>query len=152
MRDHAQVAEEAPASAPPAESEPWVLRLGNYLSKTKTEEEKAAEKPWAVRLGTYLEERRPAPWSIIANEKPKDPLALRLGTFLNETKPLGNFGVSGEAGTTEPATPLVLRLGNYLNGSQGEAAGRARDALTHRRFYQHGSAGDPSRGAWSRRC
>jgi len=30
--------------------------------------------PWAVRLGTYLSEKKPGPWSLVANEKPHDPL------------------------------------------------------------------------------
>jgi len=104
-----------------------VLRLGNYLTKKKSEEEQGEKQPWAVRLGTYLEERRPAPWSIIANEKPKDPLALRLGTFLNETKPLGNLGIRKDdsAAAAEGSDPLVLRLGNYLNGGPGDSSGTA---------------------------
>jgi hypothetical protein len=123
------------------EKEPWVLRLGNYLSTSEPAPE--AGTGWAVRLGSYLKEKQPGPWSIIANKKPQDPLALRLGTFLNETKPLGLLHsaegaeadeaaadpivVRGQTGAELPATtrqiteparsPLPqLRLGNYLNG------------------------------------
>ena len=111
-----------------SEGEPWVLRLGNYLSNPKDSD--AESEPWAVSLGKYLNERKPGPWSLIANKKPQDPLALRLGTFLNETKPLGlgNIGFSkgdgseeSDAPAADPMLPMVLRLGNYLNSS-GEAA------------------------------
>ena len=65
-------------AAQPAQKEngsPWVLRLGNYLLNKKDPAADASEEtPWAVRLGTYLEEKRPGPWSILANEKPHDPL------------------------------------------------------------------------------
>ena len=59
-----------------AEATPWVLRLGNYLTKGKKEQQQEEDNstPWAVKLGTYLKDRQPGPWSIIANEKPHDPL------------------------------------------------------------------------------
>ena len=96
------------------EGEPWVLRLGNFLTKKK--DAPKDETPWAVKLGTYLEERRPAPWTIIANEKPKDPLALRLGTFLNE------LGGTRDGESSEPSEPIVLRVGNYHNGATRKGA------------------------------
>jgi len=101
--------------------EPWVLRLGNWLSTPKGATMEG--KPWAVRLGSYLNEKQPGPWSLIANEKPQDPLVLRLGTFLNETKPIGVLHNNQEplADDQPPAKPLVLRLGNYLNGNNGNA-------------------------------
>ena len=42
-------AEEAPASPATASapSDPWVLRLGNYLTKKKSEEEQGEKQPWA---------------------------------------------------------------------------------------------------------
>lgn len=104
------------APAVPTEGEPWVLRLGNYLSKKPGDDTKA--EGWAVSLGTYLKDQQPGPWSIIANEKPQDPLALRLGTFLNETKPIPVLHRDDDD-EREPAKPIVLRLGNYLNGSAG---------------------------------
>ena len=67
---------EEPAAASGG-SEPWVLRLGNSLSKPRAAED---DKGWAVKLGTYLSERQPGPWSLIANEKPQDPL-VRCGLF-----------------------------------------------------------------------
>lgn len=76
------------------------------------EEPKDSELPWAVRLGSYLKEKKPGPWSLLANEKPDDPLALRLGTFLNEM-------TYGKSGNNEP---IVLRLGNYLRGNGGEGS------------------------------
>ena len=103
-----------PGETPDVEGEPWVLRLGNFLTKKK--DEPKDETPWAVKLGTYLEERRPAPWTIIANEKPKDPLALRLGTFLNE------LGGTHDGESSEPSEPIVLRVGNYLNGATRKGA------------------------------
>ena len=123
-----QKAGQASEAAPSSELEscdndgsPWVLRLGNYLSGQATPSDD--ERPWAVRLGSYLNERKPGPWSLIANEKPQDPLALRLGTFLNETKPIGLLHRRKDGGAEDaddPETlasssePLVLRLGNYL--------------------------------------
>ena len=100
-------------------SDPWVLRLGNYLGSQRSENSKSDDQDgWALRLGNYLKERQPGPWSIIANEKPQDPLALRLGTFLNETKPISVLHSSSDADAV-PAEPIVLRLGNYLNGGAG---------------------------------
>ena len=107
-------------------SSPWVLRLGNYLTGQTAAPPSDDDKPWAVRLGSYLNERRPGPWSLIANEKPQDPLALRLGTFLNETKPIGLLhrnkagdvdGDDDDEPSAPSAEPLVLRLGNYLQGT-----------------------------------
>jgi len=98
------------------EGEPWVLRLGNYLKGQKKEAAAPLEEtPWAVKLGSYLNDRKPGPWSIIANEKPQDPLALRLGTFLNELG--GSSNAEGDSTEPDPRKPLVLRLGNYLNGN-----------------------------------
>ena len=63
------------ATAESAGSDPWVLRLGNYLLNKKDPDAKSSgPTPWAVQLGTYLEEKRPGPWSILANEKPHDPM------------------------------------------------------------------------------
>ncbi|KAL1503757.1 hypothetical protein AB1Y20_012226 [Prymnesium parvum] len=103
-------------------SQPWVLRLGNYLLRGKDEAAATAvpREPWALRLGKYLDEKRPGPWSILANEKPHDPMALRLGTFLNETKPLKLLHPASET-ESDPAEPVVLRLGNYLLGSKEES-------------------------------
>ena len=86
----------APEMAGADEPKPWVLRLGNWLSRTS--EETQDETPWAVRLGSYLNEKQPGPWSLVANEKPHDPLILRLGTFLNETKPIGVLHRAGDDG------------------------------------------------------
>lgn len=101
--------------------------MGNYLSSPRRSSSSGEDStPWAVQLGSYLNERKPGPWSLIANERPQDPLALRLGTFLNETKPLGNFGLSSSGASNDAAKsatgsePLVLRLGKYLNGDKGE--------------------------------
>ena len=111
------------ASPDDSSSEPWVLRLGNYLTRPAGEKpDDASSTPWTVKLGNYLNERQPGPWSIIANEKPQDPLALRLGTFLNE---LGQ----PKDENAPVAEPMVLRLGNYLNGSTG-----AQSALFSLRF------------------
>lgn len=63
-------------------SDPWVLRLGNFLLKNKDNTSETECQPWAVRLGTYLEEKRPGPWSVLANEKPHDPM-VRLPSRLN---------------------------------------------------------------------
>lgn len=98
------------SAAPPVEADdagqPWVLRLGNYLSgESAPAPAGVSDKGWAVRLGTFLKDRQPGPWSLIANEKPQDPLALRLGTFLNETKPIGILH-----GGDEPSEPIVVRI------------------------------------------
>ena len=70
-----------------AGSDPWVLRLGNYLLNKKEPAADASEEtPWAVRLGTYLEEKRPGPWSILANEKPHDPM-VRPSSWLQNNVP-----------------------------------------------------------------
>ena len=97
-------------------SEPWVLKLGNYLSRPKDDPNAEG---WAVSLGKYLNERQPGPWSIIANEKPQDPLALRLGTFLNETRPIGVL--HSAAGTEEESAssePVVLRCGRRARSNR----------------------------------
>jgi len=96
-------------------SEPWVLRLGTYLNGKSLAEEPS--EPWAVRLGNYLRDKRPGPWSILANERPHDPMALRLGTFLNETKPIKILH-RADGSESEQSEPVVLRLGNFLNGAQ----------------------------------
>ena len=93
-----------PADALDAGDQPWVLRLGNWL--TKSAEETKSDTPWAVALGSYLNEKKPGPWSLIANEKPQDPLALRLGTFLNETKPIGMLHRAPQDDSQPPSEPL----------------------------------------------
>ena len=73
----AAVAKPPPAAttdAPEEESDPkapWVLRLGNYLTRAKSS---TPSVPAVLRLGTYLHDKQPGPWSILANEKPHDPL------------------------------------------------------------------------------
>jgi hypothetical protein len=87
------------------DSKPWALRLGKcsdllssclacghlnksriageYLQRRATGEpdESAESQPWALRLGTYLSEKKPGPWSLIANDKPQDPLVSAHSTF-----------------------------------------------------------------------
>lgn len=64
-------------AAPDSAKDPWVLRLGTYLRGEKKEKEESPD-PWALRLGNYLREKKPGPWSILANEKPDDPMVRRL--------------------------------------------------------------------------
>jgi hypothetical protein len=68
---------EPPESSKDDAGQPWVLRLGNYLTQPKSASTEN-EVPWTVRLGTYLNEQKPGPWSLIANEKPQDPLVCAL--------------------------------------------------------------------------
>ena len=74
----------SPASAPAeedTEDQPWVLRLGNYLSGKSSAE--SSSDPLVLRVGTYLAKKKPGPWSILANEKPDDPMvsAARFWSF-----------------------------------------------------------------------
>src|SRR6056297_2388430 len=50
---------------------------GEYLQRRATGEpdaESEESQPWALRLGTYLSEKKPGPWSLVANDRPQDPL------------------------------------------------------------------------------
>ena len=69
-----------------------------------------SSRPWVLRLGSYLNDKKPAPWTILANKKPHDPLALRLGTFLNE---LGSGEVSHAP--PHPTPPDIIFFRFFLN-------------------------------------
>ena len=107
----------APAGKSAKGSQPWVLRLGNYLGGAPSEPSDGDDddRGWAVRLGSYLSENQPGPWSIIANEKPQDPLVRRRAAASKCSPVVVCPSLAHALSCLSSITLQALRLGTFLN-------------------------------------